>query len=241
MEIMIPGFKTKKIKAQETLGDVFKKARQEKQISLTEAETETKVRVKFLVALEDGRWDILPSVVYTRGFVLAYARFLELDSKGVLKLFDGEVSFYEESSSKNLSYKQSVQEAKVLVTPRVLAYVSLVLLVIAMVSYIFYQVAGFAGSPNLKINTPADNVIVESDRLQLAGVTDNDAVITVNGEGIPVANDGHFAEELKLHRGVNILSVKAVNKAQKESSQVYTVEYRPKTADVDVNAARNNF
>lgn len=238
---MIPGFSTKKIKVQETLGQRFKNARGAKKISLVEAEAGTKVRAKFLAALEEGKWSILPQAVYVRGFVLAYARFLELNIEEIEKAFEEEVVIHTRRENRSLAYTRKVKETKVLITPRFLAYTTVSAFVLVMISYIVYQVSGFAGSPNLKIVTPENNAVVENDTLDLSGITDTNTIVKVNEENVPITDDGRFTQPLKLHRGVNVISVKAVNKAKKESSEVYTVEYRPKTAAASEPASDSNF
>lgn len=230
---MVSGFKTKKIKSKKTLSEIFKDVRVKRKISLAEAEVGTKVRTRFLSAIEEGKWDTLPQSAYVRGFISAYSKFLELDTKEMLKLFDSEMLFRKKEESQKISYNQSIKETKVLITPKLIAYSSVVILVLAMFSYIVYQLFSFAGAPDLKIISPQNNIVMDSDSLNLVGVTDIDTFITVNDENVPVSSDGKFVLDLKLHRGVNVINVKAVNKAQKESSEVYTVEYKPKTANLD--------
>jgi cytoskeleton protein RodZ len=73
-----------------TLGEVLRTAREERGISLDEAERGTKIRQKYLTALEDDNMAALPGPVYARGFVRNYASYLELDMDEVMELFDGE-------------------------------------------------------------------------------------------------------------------------------------------------------
>ncbi|MFA5927468.1 MAG: helix-turn-helix domain-containing protein [Patescibacteria group bacterium] len=229
---MISGFSKKKISHEATLAERLKSRRLEKGVSLLEAESATKVRAKYLAALESGNWRILPQAVYARGFVLAYARYLEQDLSQVLRCFERELSVYGKHHSGGLSYSKTIREARVLITPRLLAYSALCLFVVSMFSYIVYQVAGFAGTPDLKIVTPKDNTVIPDDSLDITGITNSDAVVLVNDESVPVTSDGRFSLNLRLHRGVNVINVRAVNKAKKESSRVYTVEYRPQTASI---------
>lgn len=236
---MVSGFKTKKIRSKKTLSEIFKDVRTKRKISLSEAEVGTKVRARFLCAIEEGRWDTLPQSAYVRGFISAYSKFLELDTNEMLKLFNSEMSFRKKEDSQKISYNQSIKETRVLVTPKLIAYSSVVVLVLLMFSYIIYQLFSFAGAPDLKIISPQNNIIMESDSLNLIGVTDIDTFVTVNDENVPVSSDGKFVLDLKLHRGVNVINVKAVNKAQKESSEVYTVEYKPKTANSENNLVNN--
>ena len=231
---MVTGFSTKKIKSEKTLAEVLKKGRQGRKISISDAEIGTKIRAKFLLALESGDWQELPQDVYVRGFVLAYAKFLFLSTKTILLLFDKEAKIRRSNLGAKISYNQKLKEKKVLITPKVLAYASLSIFFISLFTYIFLQVLNFAGDPNLSIISPNNNLVTESDSIDLVGITDTDATVTVNTENVPDSDDGKFSLKLKLHSGINVVKINAVNKIKKESSQVYTIEYKPKTAAIDV-------
>lgn len=230
---MVTGFSTKKIKSEKTLADILKKARTEKKISLFDAEIGTKVRAKFLAALEEGNWQDLPQDVYVRGFVLAYAKYLQLPTDFILEKYEKEAKIRRGSTASKISYNQPLKEKRVLVTPKILAYTGLSLFFISLFSYIFFQVLNFAGSPNLEIVTPSNNLITENDSVDLIGITDTDTTVAVNSENVVVSDDGKFALKLKLHSGVNVIKIRAVNKVKKESSEVYTIECKPKTAALD--------
>lgn len=230
---MVTGFSTKKLKSEKTLAEILKKARKNKEISFLDAEIGTKVRSKFLEALEKGDWQSLPQEVYVRGFVLAYAKFLELPVNSVLEQYEREAKVRRGASFAKISYNQPLRERRVLVTPKVLGYAGLSIFFISLFSYIVIQVLNFAGNPNLKIVTPSNNLVTENDTVDFIGITDTDTMINVNSENVPVSDDGKFTLKLKLHNGVNIIKVKAINKVNKESSEVYTIEYKPKTASLD--------
>lgn len=232
---MITGFSTKRIKSGKTLGERLKVARCRGKISLAEAETGTKVRAKYLEAIENGDWEILPQEVYVRGFVLSYVKFLNLNVPAMTELYNSEIIIHSKEEPSKISYNQSVKDKKVLVTPKLIAYSVLTIFVTAMISYIIFQLADFAGNPNLKILHPDNNAIFESDSIDVAGITDGDTIVMVNEEKVPVTSDGHFATNLKLHQGVNVIKFQAVNKIKKETSQIYTLEYKPKTASIENN------
>lgn len=237
---MVRGFSRKKIKSSKTLAEIFRKTRQKKDVTIEEAEIKTKVKAKYLIALEAGDWTSLPSDVYLRGFVLAYAKYLDLDITEVLEKYESDFLFFLQGKGQHkakISYNQVLHEKKVLITPKILAYFSLSVFVFSMFGYILLQVLEFAGNPTLKILSPDNNAVIESDIADLSGITDTDTLVVVNNENVPVTNDGHFLLKLKLHRGVNVIKVKAVNKAKKETAHVFTVEYKPKTAAIDNNLA----
>jgi hypothetical protein len=66
------------------VGQVLREARTERGIELGEVERVTKIRVKFLQAMEEDRWGALPAPAYARGFLSIYARFLGLDENALL-------------------------------------------------------------------------------------------------------------------------------------------------------------
>jgi cytoskeletal protein RodZ len=66
------------------LGRVLRERREQLGISLDELQARTKIRKRYLMALEDGDWDLLPGSVYARGFVKTYAEALGLDGKQLL-------------------------------------------------------------------------------------------------------------------------------------------------------------
>jgi hypothetical protein len=50
-------------------------------ISIDEVETRTKIRAKYLRAIENEEWDLLPGPVYAKSFLRTYGDFLGLDSR----------------------------------------------------------------------------------------------------------------------------------------------------------------
>jgi cytoskeleton protein RodZ len=67
-----------------TIGETLRKARTERGLELSEVERATKIRAKFLEAMEEDRWGALPAPVYARGFLEIYARHLGLDQQALL-------------------------------------------------------------------------------------------------------------------------------------------------------------
>ncbi len=61
------------------IGEKLKARREELGLSLQEVQQETKIRTKYLQALEDGDDSVIPGTVYVRGFIRSYADYLGLD------------------------------------------------------------------------------------------------------------------------------------------------------------------
>jgi cytoskeleton protein RodZ len=63
------------------VGTILRQARSRREIELAEVEAETRIRLRYLRAIEHEEWDVLPGGVYTRGFIRTYASFLGLDGE----------------------------------------------------------------------------------------------------------------------------------------------------------------
>lgn len=68
------------------LGDLLRRTREKKGLSLDEAMEATRIRKEFLQALEEEDFDQLPAAVYVKGFLRNYAAFLGLDPQEILSL-----------------------------------------------------------------------------------------------------------------------------------------------------------
>jgi cytoskeletal protein RodZ len=63
------------------IGGTLRDARLRLGLDFVELETRTKIRAKYLRALEDERFDVLPAATYVKGFLRTYAEALQLDGK----------------------------------------------------------------------------------------------------------------------------------------------------------------
>ena len=63
------------------VGAILRETRKRRRVDLSEVEAATRIRLKYLLAIEEGEWGVLPGGVYTRGFIRSYASFLGLDGE----------------------------------------------------------------------------------------------------------------------------------------------------------------
>jgi len=63
------------------IGNSLREARVRQQIELGEAELSTKIRARYLRALEEESFDALPAQTYVKGFLRTYADYLGLDGQ----------------------------------------------------------------------------------------------------------------------------------------------------------------
>jgi len=63
------------------IGATLREARMRARIDVSEFEAQTKIRAKYLRALENEEWDLLPGPTYVKSFLRTYAEALDLDAK----------------------------------------------------------------------------------------------------------------------------------------------------------------
>jgi cytoskeletal protein RodZ len=61
------------------IGSTLRQARERRRLGLDQAEAETKIRARYIRALEEEQFDLLPGPAYVKGFLRTYAEHLGLD------------------------------------------------------------------------------------------------------------------------------------------------------------------
>jgi cytoskeletal protein RodZ len=69
------------------IGARLREARMRAKIDINEVEVRTKIRAKYLRAMENDEWDLLPGEVYARSFLRTYGEFLGLDTRQLIDDF----------------------------------------------------------------------------------------------------------------------------------------------------------
>src|SRR5512132_636790 len=78
------------------IGNSLREARLRQALDFPEVEQATKIRPKYLRALEDEQFDILPGQTYVKGFLRTYAEYLGLDGQLYVDEFNSRFTSTEE-------------------------------------------------------------------------------------------------------------------------------------------------
>src|SRR5947209_6955472 len=125
------------------IGATLREARMRARIDISEVETRTKIRAKYLRAIENEEWELLPGPVYAKSFLRTYGDYLGLDSR---MLVDEYRSRYERPSDHELrpigtlSRERERGERGPLLPPW--ALVGIVLVAIVVVLFIVGSLSG---------------------------------------------------------------------------------------------------
>src|ERR1700739_266633 len=67
------------------IGETLRETRMRRRIDMTEVEAATKIRAKYLRALENEEWSLLPGSTFVKSFLRTYAQALGLDGKALVE------------------------------------------------------------------------------------------------------------------------------------------------------------
>ena len=71
----------------DTFGNQLKQERKRRNVDLNEIARSTKIRVRYLRALEDGQHERLPGIVFAKGYVRAYAETIGADADRLVRAY----------------------------------------------------------------------------------------------------------------------------------------------------------
>ena len=197
-------------------------ARERKGVDLFRAERDTKIRARYLAALERGEYRELPGAVYTKGFLRNYALYLGLDPEDVIRQWkrergDAAVPF---EPVLTVPRPLAAPRAGLTFSPVVVVAALLTVVVLLFAGYIALQLIRFAKPPSLTVTSPPTYVVdVAQDTASytLRGSSIAGATITVTTPGVDqpyrvsADADGHWTVDVTLRRGPNQFDVTAVD------------------------------
>ena len=211
-----------------TLGEKLRSARERKGITLEQAGKNTRIRQKFLRALEAGDYLALPGAVYTRGFLRSYGEYLDLHPDELVALYHAERPGPEPPQP--LRPIRPITRRSLVLTPRLLVPLGLVAGTALFLGYLYYQFTSFAVPPRLAIDDPAADVIVQQADFTIRGRTVSDGKVSVTVfpgpdryTDIRAGTDGAFTVSVRLKPGANHVEVEVLDAAGKVNSATLAI------------------
>lgn len=170
-----------------TAGAILQEYRENCQKSLSEISRQTRIKEKFLFALETSDWSSLPNFAVAQGFAKNYARVVNANPEHVAALL-------------RRDFPQGValpRTAEMTLEPPAFWTPKTTILVVAGVTvailgvYLARQYMLFASPPPLEVFTSKNQ-----SSILVSGKTLSGATVEVAGRTVLVANDGSFTLEL---------------------------------------------
>lgn len=196
------------------VGDELRARREALDISLHKVEVATKIRGRYLRAIEASDFDNLPNDVYSRGFVKQYARYLGLPAAEMVKRYQaerGEVKApLKQTKPRELDFRLGA-------TSRWVASLVALSVIALIVGYLLWQFSSLTAAPRLRLTSPSKDEVTDKSSIDVAGVTASGADVFLNDVPLPSDVDGKFKTTLILQPGINEVRVVSKNKLGKET------------------------
>ncbi len=197
-------------------------ARERKGVDLYRAERDTKIRSKYLAALESGDYTELPGAVYTKGFLRNYALYLGLDPEDVIRQWRRERGDATVPAEPVLAVPKPLEAPRQGLTfsPVIVVAALLTVLIAVFAVYIGVQLVRFAKPPTLAITNPPQAVLdVSGDTTSytLKGTSIPGATVSIKDAGrdqpyrVTAGDDGKWTVDVDLRRGRNQFDISALD------------------------------
>jgi cytoskeletal protein RodZ len=218
-------------------------ARERKGVDLYRAERDTKIRARYLAALERGDYRELPGAVYTKGFLRNYALYLGLEPEEILTQWRRERGDMGPPAPVIAVPRPLASPRRGLTfSPGIIVAALVTVVVFAVGAYLTVQILRFNKPPTLAVTAPKVATLTvdgDTDTYILRGRTIPGGTVTVEVSGTPrqttADSTGAWSMEVELRRGKNQYEIWATDpETGKQSEQTAQVVITVPFAEIEV-------
>ncbi|HHU93199.1 MAG TPA: helix-turn-helix domain-containing protein [Halanaerobiaceae bacterium] len=199
-----------------SIGEILKKAREEKGLTYKEIQNAIKIRAKYLEALENNDFDVIPGEAYVKAFLKGYGNHLGLEGDQLVEeyinLKEEEKRLLEEEGDNN-------KEGNGFFQKKGLISIIIALIILLVLAILIYNIGLLNNSRNeLQVNQGIDNNQNISMNHQLNSLEDERVFDRLNNnDDLGIGIEGKEDNELEDTGGEGI-----INKTFQEEGEVHT-------------------
>ncbi len=183
-------------------GESLSSQRKKKKISIDRAATDLVVKKTLLEALEKEDWTKLPEPAFVKGYIKSYAQYLGLDIEYILALYRREFD-----ETKFPIKKMRHEKRRFFITPPRIINFAFALAIVTFLIYLVVQYSSVFSSPKLEITSPKEDETISVPAIQISGVTEKDATVSINGKFVAIDENGNFSTQYMLTDGKNQIEI----------------------------------
>ncbi len=223
----MPQFRNRAIERSKTLGERLAKVREEAGYSIEDVEAATQIRADYVRALETGQYADLPGSVYVENYLKRYATFLKVDPSYVLELYRQREQRVTRAREQQRSTPKPQRLPRAIITPQLIRRLVLAGIAVAGLIYLVVIVVQVFAPPTLVVTIPADNTRTTESTITVAGTTEPETTVTINGREVFLDTSGAFSEDVTLREGINSIRITSEKKRSKPTEVIRTVLLEP--------------
>lgn len=195
-----------------TIGQILYEARSARKYSLRRIGEITKIKTNFIEAVENEKWEALPSFPTVLGFVKSLAGATGVEEKMAVAVLKRDYP----PKKLNINPKPDVS-SKFVWGPRLTFVIGVGAITALVFGYLIFQYVRFVSPPRLILESPKEDQAVSSGNVLVFGETDADAKITVNNQPVLVDSSGKFSVSISVVPETKEIVVRAISRSGKES------------------------
>ena len=204
-----------------SVGELLHRERIKKNISLPQAQKGTRLRGRYLKAIEENDWGIFSSRVYITGAIRSYASFLNIDPEKAIAYFRRDYV-----KTERITFRKRLPRLQFLPETKKILIVIFSSIFIVFLIYFSYQVYIFISPPEVLITSPSKRIFRNVDRITIIGQTEKEATITIFEKEVFPDQSGIFRYEFPLIKGTNkiTIDVEGANGKHTEVNESFILE-----------------
>lgn len=200
-----------------TIGEILKSARLEKNLTHEQLSSATKIDERYIKALEENNFKVLPSSTFTKGFVRNLSLALGKSPDDWLALLrrdyqSSHVTIKDGSfrRTRRFSLSSLIQSQAFLITTGVLIFLT----------YLGFQYRAVITPPPLSVTSPMEDAVLISP-VTVEGKTTSGTTVTINDDlKLTPDQQGVFQTKLNLSQGEHEISITVTNRFGRSSTKI---------------------
>jgi len=185
----------------------------------------TGIPERYIEALRQGQYNVLPALPYVKGYLGKVAKALDLNQEEIWQLYLKETTPKSSGSADFLPgnrFRVQTISKKLIVLP---------LVIILLTVYLFFNLGKIIRGPELTLTHPlSETILTEKSKITLEGRTDPQNKLTINGEEAYVDKNGRFVKDYNLQPGLNVIEFTAKKFLGRETKINRQIIHQPSAA-----------
>lgn len=185
------------------IGEKLKEARKAKGYTLDDLQQMTKIQKRYLIAIEEGNYDVMPGKFYARAFIKQYADTVGLNGDQLLEEYTDAVphthdeEYVEKVSTDQTRVGKNTENVFLTKVQEYLPTILIGIIAVAIIAAIYFAV--------IKTNNQGDEEMITKDS-EAISVSSADSAATEESESATESSKIAESEESEENQGIEILS-----------------------------------
>ncbi len=224
------GFIKKSIGTEQSFGIDIKELRELRGWTQQQLATISGIPEYIIDALESEKFSLLDDPFYSERHVRTLVKALDGRAPFIVGKYRAALlrdGYDIKNGAKNYSFTHKIKRSEFFTPTKYLSFLLIIPLFFLLGYYVYNEAKIFRESPPLIIFSPQNNEVINGPRIIVQGKTDPSASIVVNGISAVVEEDGTFALNMDIPRGLTRLDISAKRRYGLEEKLTRYITYSP--------------